>query len=187
MGPCAVQEARLTQKPPAARRRELQLVSARAQPEVKFQVEPFYVIARELPPLFKQHWRELGRDRDEVILDPNWDQFMADSIAGRLQVLTARAGTELVGYIFYFVGPHLHYKSTLHAHVDMYWLDPQYRHGWTGLRMFRAYDDELKRLGVVRSYLAENLSFKGKHGRRMRVILKRFGYRPCDVMYRKIV
>jgi len=187
MGPCAVQEARLTRTPPVEKRRELQLVSARVQPEVKFQVEPFYVIARELPPLFKKHWRELGRDRDEVILDPNWDQFMADSIAGRLQVLTARAGTELVGYIFYFVGPHLHYKSTLHAHVDMYWLDPQYRHGWTGLRMFRAYDDELKRLGVVRSYLAENLSFKGKHGRRMRVILKRFGYRPCDVMYRKIV
>ena len=79
------------------KRRELRVVSVRAQLEVKFQVEPFYVIARELPPLFKKHWRELGRDRDEVILDPNWDQFMADSIAGRLRVLTARAGTELVG------------------------------------------------------------------------------------------
>jgi hypothetical protein len=145
------------------------------------------VIAHELPPLFKRHWQELGRDRDDVILDPNWDYFMQESIAGRLRVLTARAGAALIGYIFFFFGPHLHYKSTLHAQVDMYWLEPRYRRGWTGIKMFRAYDDELKRLGVVRSYISENLMFKGRHGRMMRVILKRFGYRACDVMYRKLV
>jgi hypothetical protein len=145
------------------------------------------VIARELAPLFKRHWQELGRDKQDVILDPDWDAFMAHSIAGRLRILTARAGEHLVGYIFFMIGPHLHYKSTLHATADMYWLDPKYRRGWTGIKMFRAYDDELRRLNVVRSFIGENLLFKGKRGRMMRVILKRFGYRPADVMYRKIM
>lgn len=160
--------------------------SAPAKPEVRFAIEPFYVIARELPPLFKKHWRELGRDRGDVPLDPDWDSYMQHSIAGRLQVLTARVGDELVGYVFNLVGPHLHYRSTLHSIAEMYWLDPRYRHGWTGLKMLRRNDDEMRRRGVVRTGIAEHLGYKNQNGRMMRVILRRLGYRARDVHYSKV-
>ena len=145
------------------------------------------MIARELPPLFKQHWRELGRDRDTVILDPDWDKMMALSVAGLLKCFTARAGDSLVGYIFTIIGPHLHYKTTLHSVVDMYWLHPGYRRGWQGMKFWREFDRQLKTFGVVRSYIGENLMFKNKNGRMMRVLLKRLGYKACDVHYRKIM
>lgn len=160
--------------------------SAPATPEVRFQDEPFYIVARELPPLFKKHWRELGRDKDDVPLDPNWDVYMEMSIAGKLRVTTARAGDELVGYVFNIVGPHLHYRSTLHSVVDMYWLDPRYRKGWTGIKMLRANEQMLDRTGVVRRMIAEHLQFKGVHGRMMRVVFKWLGYRPRDVLYAKV-
>jgi len=173
---------RLEKKPP-----QLRVVSAPAKPDLRLAVEPFYVIAKELPPLFKQHWREFGRDREDVLLDPDWDAYMADAIAGRLRVLTARDGDALVGYVFNIVGSHRHYRSTLHGMVDMYWLDRRYRGGWAWVKIFRRNDEEMKKAGVVRMNVAENLLARGVRGRLMRVIFKRLGYKAVDVTYRKML
>lgn len=168
------------------RRPKLRVLSAPEKREPQFAIEPFYVIAKELPPLFRRHWREFGRDRDYVPLDPNWDDLMAMSIAGRLRILTARDGETLVGYIFNIVGPHLHYRSTVHSVVDMYYLEPRYRGGWTWVKMLRRNDEEMKKMGVVRAFISENLMAKGKRGRMFRIILRRLGYRPIDVHYKKV-
>src|SRR5260370_31720582 len=102
----------------ARQRPQLHVVSAPAKPEVRFAIEPFYVIAKELPPLFRRHWREFGRDRDYVPLDPDWDGLMAQSIAGRLRIFTARDGDKLVGYLFNLFCSLFLYPSTLLIVVD---------------------------------------------------------------------
>ena len=172
---------------PVTQLRVLPAPSARAQPKLDYKIEPFYVIARELPPLFRKHWRELAVHKDAVPLDPNWDLFMAQSMQGVLQILTVRDDVKLVGYIFNIIGPHSHYRSTLHCLIDMFWLDPAYRHGWTGLRMFRENEKHLRKLGVQRVLVGEKLHWHSKRDRRVRVLFRRLGYKAMDVMYSKLL
>lgn len=170
-----------------ARKLHVVTVSDHAKPELRIQFEPFYVIARELPPLFRKHWRELAVHRDVIPLDPNWDMYMQNAVQGFLHVLTVRADDVLVGYIFNLVGPHLHYKTTVHAMVDMYWLDPKYRRGMFPLKMFRENEKHLKKIGAVRIYIGEKLHFKNARGRHTRTLFRRLGYKAVDVHYTKLL
>lgn len=175
---------------PAPPVRPLRLVprpSDRASPEIRIAIEPFYAIARELLPLFRKHWRELAVHKDVVPLDPNWDLMMQQSVHGVLHVLTVRADDVLVGYIFTIVSPHTHYKSTLHALIDMFWLDPKYRKGWLGMRMFRENEKHLQKLGVVRVIVSEKLHWLSGRDRRVRVIFRRLGLKAFEVVYTKLL
>lgn len=157
-----------------------------AQPELSYQIEPFYVVARELHPLLRKHWREVGTHKDLVPFDPNWDAWMQQSIARILHVLTVRYTDEIVGYAFALVSTHVLYKTTLHASIDMLWLDPRFRHGLVGLRMLRLLDDHLRKLGVVRVAISEKLTWANARGRRLRVLFKRLGYKAAEVSYVKV-
>ncbi len=172
---------------PGAKLRVVPERSAPASPRLDIKFEPFYVIARELPPLFRKHWRELAVHKDVIPLDPNWDLMMQQSISGILYVLTVRDEDRLVGYIFNLVAPHAHYRSTLHGLIDMFWLNPRYRRGWTGVRMFTENERQLRKLGVVRLLVSEKLHWVTQRDRRVRVLFKRLGLKACDVIYSKLL
>ena len=160
-----------------------------ARPELTFQWEPFPAISRELPPLFKQHWREIALDQDFVPLDPDWDSYFDLALRGILHVLTARsasggAGNLLVGYVFNLIGGHQHYAGTRFAHTEMFWLDPAYRKGWQPVRMF------LENIAGLRAREVEVATINFKlHFKEARVgkLLARLGYAPCDIVMRKVL
>ena len=153
---------------------------ANARPDLTSQVEKFHEIARELPPLFERHYREIALDQDSIPLDPDWDRYLQMSIVGMLRVTTARAGDTLAGYIFNLVGPHLHYRSTLFANLEMFWLDPVYRGGSFSLHWFRANADMLRELGVKRVTVeTKNGYMDGRVG----LIFKRLGYKPIETVW----
>jgi hypothetical protein len=175
---------------PAQPVRKLHAVPApkdHAQPELRFAFEPFYVIARELWPLFRKHWRELGTNRDTIPLDPNWDGIMQQSVAGLCQILTVRDGDKLIGYICNQVSPHIYHKSTLHAWIDNFWLEPRYRRGLTALKMFRTNEAHLRKLGVVCVIVAEKLHWLSPRKKRPRVLFRRMGFKAADVVYTKLL
>jgi GNAT superfamily N-acetyltransferase len=148
------------------------------------QQERFSAIAKELPPLFERHWLELGSSRDTIPLDPDWDRYFALDMAGSLIVTTARADDVLVGYIFNLVGPHLHYRSTAHADLEMFWLDPSHRGMWFSLQWFRGNDDLLREIGVKRVNAAVKNGYKDG---RVGMIFKRLGYLPAETVYVKVL
>jgi GNAT superfamily N-acetyltransferase len=171
-------------------------ISASTRPDLTFQVEKFHEIARELPPLFERHYREIALDQESIPLDPDWDRYLQMSLAGMLRVMTARsfdllpgyAPSEessrkfgiIVGYIFNLVGPHLHYRSTLFANLEMFWLDPAYRGGPFALRWFKANADMLKELGVKKVTVeTKNGYMDGRVG----LIFKRLGYKPIETVW----
>ena len=158
---------------------KLHRLSDLAAPE--FGWEAFHAIAHELPPLFMQHWRELALNRDAIPLDPDWDKYYQLDVDGVLRVLTIRVPSgQLVGYVFLMVGPHLHYKSTLWGHVDMYFLDPVYRQGWTGVRLFKALIKDARIMGVVNLTLATKLHFMDN---RVAKLLARLGFKPIETIH----
>lgn len=158
--------------------------SATVRPDLTSQVEKFHEIARELPPLFERHYREIALDRDSIPLDPDWDRYFMLALNGLLVVRTARFDKALVGYIFNLVGPHLHYCSTPHAEIEMFWLDPAYRGSSFAIRWFRDNEATLKELSVKRVGVAVKNGYKDG---RVGLIFKRLGYRPIETVWAKVI
>jgi GNAT superfamily N-acetyltransferase len=147
-------------------------------------LEPFHKIAKDLPPLFERHWRELALNQDKIPLDPDFDRYYDLSVTGNLLVTTARADGVLVGYIFNIVGPHLHYRSTLHCEIEAFWLDPAYRGGWFPVRWFRSNEKMLKARGVKVIHVGlKNHFMAGRVGS----LFRRMGYKSIETLYGKVI
>ena len=150
-----------------------------AAPE--FGWERFHAIAHELPPLFMEHWRELALNQDVIPLDPDWDKYYTMDVAGNLRVMTVRVPSgQLVGYCFLMVGPHLHYKSTLWGHVDMYWIHPAERQGWLGVRIFKTLIRDARAMGAANLTLATKTHFMDN---RVTKLLQRLGFAPIETVH----
>lgn len=164
---------------PVPKLRLLPRPSDPAQPE--FGWERFYQLAHELPPLFMEHWKELALNQDAIPLDPDWDKYYALDISGALQVLTARLPSgQLVGYVFLVVGCPLHYKSTLFGGVDIFYLDPMVRAGWTGVRLIKELIKGAKALKIVHLSMHTKIHFAGN---RVTKLLQRLGFVPIETVH----
>ena len=117
--------------------------------ECVFQTESLASCFAEMEPLLRQHWREM---RERIPLEIDQERYLAMDAAGLLQITTARAEGQLVGYNVFVVMSHLHHRGTLHAVQDVYYLLPQYRRGWTGIHLLRAAEKALRDRGVVQAY-----------------------------------
>jgi len=155
---------------------------AGAAPE--FQWEPLSQLTREIRPLFTRHWREIALNRD-IPLDPDWERYLAYEFGGVLHVLTVRVDGVLAGYLFVCVGPHLHYASTTWAVVDMFWLDPLHRFGWTGIKMFRELEKRMRQMRVRVIHVSEKIHFTNPRGEAVGTIFRRIGYRPIEKVWAK--
>jgi GNAT superfamily N-acetyltransferase len=148
---------------------------------VEFGWERWHAIAHELLPMFPEHWKELALNKNVIPLDPDFDKCYRADIEGTLRIMTARVPSgQLVGYIFLLVGPHPHYKSTKWAHVDMYWLDPVYRQGWTGVRLFKTLIRDAKEMGCANLTLATKTHFMDN---RVTKLLQMLGFVPIETIH----
>ena len=64
--------------------------------------------------------------------------------------MTARAEGLLVGYAVWVIYPYPFYKTKLIARVMAFYLDPLYREGWAGYKLFKRSAKDLKDYGVLR-------------------------------------
>lgn len=102
----------------------------------------------ELKPLLPHHWAEIAIFTDRMPLDPDYGAYLAADACGELTYVTAREDGRLIGYTLFWVKPHLHYRSTLTATMDLIYLWPDHRMNGTGRMMGQTLMDELRRRGV---------------------------------------
>lgn len=146
-----------------------------------YQIESFEENKEEFEPFVMKHWNELGLTKDDVPIDFDWERFFKEERVGRLHTATVRKDGKLVGYHISFIGGHPHYKSTLHAMVDLYYLLPEERAGRVGLKMFQYVEDELRKLGVKKVYTGCKVMFD--HTK----LFTRLGYELSDYQFIKIL
>lgn len=115
---------------------------------LSYQLEAWPDIVEELKPLFVKHWREIGVDHEACPMDMDYDMYESYHKIGYLKITTVRAAGKLVGYCMALLCTHLHYKSTLFALGDLYYLDPEYRNGAAGVRMFVEHEKNMRALGA---------------------------------------
>lgn len=145
-----------------------------------YQVEEYQDCITEVSAHYEEHWKELAAD-PSIPLNPHYEQYDLIAQAGLLHVTTVRYNGKLVGYHFVMLSPHLHYKQSLTAFTDIFYLEPEHRNGWIGVKLFKTMESTLKDRGVQRIYMGTKL--KSDIG----PILDRLGYNPIERLYTKII
>jgi L-amino acid N-acyltransferase YncA len=125
---------------------------------------------------------EAGIFREEIPLDPDYERMIAAELSGIYKMWAARDGTLLVGYLGFWIQPHIHYKSTLVAVDDVYYLSPAYRRGMTGVRFIASALDALRELEVRCCCMFSKTHFREDRDG-LEKLFKRLGFSHTDNLY----
>ena len=97
-----------------------------------------------------------------------------------LRILTVRDRGTLVGYLFLLASTHIDSKATLRAHAEKFWLDPLYREGWTGVKLFKEAIRAATEWGAKELSVPVELHIMDG---RLEGLLKRLGFRPVETIF----
>ena len=118
-----------------------------------YAVEPFARAWPDAQALLRLHWLEIALHQDVIELAPAQEQYEHIDQAGQLLIVTARTlDGHMVGYYAAFVRPHLHYRFSLSAFQDLFYLHPDHRKGATAINLFREAERALRARGVERVF-----------------------------------
>lgn len=152
---------------------------ATIHPLVTFCVEEWASVWPEMSPLWRNHYEEIALDRDKIQLAPHLEVYHAMASVGGVHVVVARSQGRIIGYHISFVRPHLHYRYSLTAHTDVFWIDPMFRKGMTGIKLFKEAEKTLKARGVQKIFTACKL------GLDLGPIFERLGFKEIERHYSK--
>lgn len=146
-----------------------------------FKVEPLQDILLEMAPLLVEHWLEIGVNREQIPLSPDFSKYIALQDAGVLHCVSVRVEGKLVGYSLTFLQPHLHYSKNLFALNDIIFISKDYRKGTLGFKLIKFVEDEMKRKDV--SKIVYHIKTAHNFGK----ILERLGYTAEEINYCKYI
>ena len=75
----------------------------------------------------------------------------------------------------------LHYLGTLEAYMDIYWIAPEVRGRYGGVRLFRAHEKELRRRGVARVHVGSKLHRDSAR------LFRALDYTPTEMWFSKML
>lgn len=115
---------------------------------MQFKVERWRNIEREVLGIIDRHWLELAVEREHIPLDLDCEIYRKMDEMGILHICTVRDGAELAGYYVSIVRPHPHYKSTMFAFQDAFFLVPEHRRGTVGMEFIEFMEQAVKQAGA---------------------------------------
>lgn len=127
--------------------------------------------------LFEAHWQEIAREKDLMVLDPDWPRYEALERNGVLLALGAYEDEKLVGYSVGLITPHLHYRALTFYQNDVLFVSPAARHSRLGVRLI----EETEAAAQARG--AEWFAWHAKKGSTLDRLLDRRGYAVHDIIY----
>lgn len=157
--------------------------------EFTYAVETFEAVWPEMKPLWDLHWQEVALDHGNVKLDPDIQGYLALENLGMLHVVCMRKQGRLVGYHISFVKPHLHYASTLHSFADVFFVKPEFRVGFAGIRMLKEVERTLAQRGVKKMMTGTKLHDSPVTGKSLDMsrIFRRLGWRETEHIFTKCI
>ncbi len=144
---------------------------------ITIQEEQYPAFVLEAKPLFPAHWAELALDKDEVPLDPDYDEYLRRHEAGMCLIVTAREDGLLAGYSVNFIARGLHYRTCLTLTTDIYWVRPDARGARMGLEMFGKVHELARAGGVQRIFAGVKEHFSAAW------MFERLGYTKVESYY----
>ncbi len=149
---------------------------------LRIQEEPFSKWCREAVPLFEDHWREVGVDRDKIMLSIDFERLFLLERSRALSGFTARVDTRLIGYALFLCSRHLHYKEALYAYADVIYVAPEHRKSTgAGLGLIRFAERTLRGQGVAK------IVYHIKLDHDFMPVMQKLGYEERERMVEKLL
>lgn len=155
---------------------------------ITYAVEPWSQVWPELSALWDEHWREVAINQDVIRLDPDIEAYNATERAGMLHVVVAREAGRVVGYHISFVRPHFHYRHSLSAITDVYFIRATHRGPRTAIRFFEAVEATLRARGVQKVFTGTKLHIAPNgHALNQGRLLEHLDYVETERLYTKVI
>lgn len=146
---------------------------------ITYSVENWDDVKEEASESWEYHWEEVGQNKAKMKLNPDLEKLDYLNSMGKLHCVIVRDDGILIGYHASVIDNLIHYKHVLAAKCDLHWLHPDYRHGFTGIRLFKEVERSLKARGVQVMYdFTKTYLDKGK-------VLEFLGYKLIEKVYSK--
>lgn len=129
--------------------------------------------------LFAQHWDEIARNKDVMVLKPDEAAYRRMEEAGSLLILAAVKAGRIVGYSVNFIVRHPHYADLLVCQNDLLFIDQAHREGGAGIRLMKRTEQEGKRRGC------RLMLWHAKESTPLAAMLPRMGYGVQDIVFSK--
>jgi GNAT superfamily N-acetyltransferase len=148
---------------------------------ITYQEESFDNVIGEIKPLLENHYQEIANDKDLIKLNPDYDTYKKLCDSGIMRIITARDDGLLAGYCICVIKYHLHYRDSLTALNDIFYIQKPYRKGLIGVKLFIKTEEILKKYGVQRVVM----NTKTHHD--VGAIFERLGYKETERVFTKII
>jgi GNAT superfamily N-acetyltransferase len=129
--------------------------------------------------LFAQHWDEIARNKDVMVLKPDEVAYRRMEEAGSLLILAALKAGQIVGYSVNFIVRHPHYADLMVCQNDLLFIDQAHREGGAGIRLMRRTEQEGKKRGC------KLMLWHAKESTPLAAMLPRMGYGVQDIVFSK--
>jgi hypothetical protein len=143
---------------------------------IEFAVETIGAVWERMD-VVRRHYEEIAQFKDVQQLDPDFEAYDRMEKAGKLWVMTARNGDDLVGYIVMFLAFDLHYRKLKRATEDIHFILPEHRKGLVGYQMLAKTTQAMRDLGV------HTATFRTKADNSHGVLFERLGGVLHDLVY----
>lgn len=152
---------------------------------VLFYETPFTALRLEGAGLFAAHWLEASADRS-VPLALDWDVYARLEQLDHEVCIAARLDGMLIGYAVYLWHDHLHYRGLRVAEADAFFIRPQDRLGFVGIKLFQVAEAALALRGVHEVWQRVKLHVRPGRGHSdLGPLFRYLGYRAVETTYRK--
>lgn len=129
--------------------------------------------------LFAYHWDEIAKNKQVMILNPDWDAYRLLESQGKLLVLAAFIDGKLVGYSANIIGRHLHYFDLVVCNNDILFVHKEHRATPVGLRLIKETEKMAKQSG------AQMMLWHAKENTALDKIMPKLKYSIQDIIYSK--
>lgn len=133
----------------------------------------------EAIPLLKKHYAEIAQHQD-IALDVDIDMYRRVEDADMLRIYTARKDGKIVGYATFLISKNAHYRGSLQAKQDVFYVDPSHRGIFIGPKLIAYADAMLTVDGVQVVYHHQKLAHPT-----LGVLLAREGYEHVENIWGK--
>jgi L-amino acid N-acyltransferase YncA len=144
-----------------------------------FAVEKWRDVEKEILQIIDRHWLEIAVNREKIHLDVDCATYRQMDDLGMLHVVTAREGGELAGYYVSIIRPHPHYRSTMFAFQDAFFVVPEHRRGTMGIDFVRFMEQAVKAAG------AKNVVASTKTHFDLSPLFLRLGFKEVETQFQK--
>ena len=148
---------------------------------IDYKEETFDQVIDEIKPLLEDHWEEIALNKEVIKLNPNYEMYEKLCNSGVMRIVTARNDGKLIGYCICIIAYNLHYKDSLTATNDIFFISKDYRKGSTGVKLF------IKNEEILKSYGVQRLIMNTKVHQDVGAIFERLGYKQTERVFGKLI